>query len=112
MTEPRQRSADSPQVRASDSEDRGEGRAFAAQAAPAVRRALNERNLRTAMATRTLIGEARGILMERLKIDHTTHGEQARAIRRYIAWRNGHTTDPKLRKVIKCGSTIERAKGA
>ena len=33
-------------------------------------------------------------------------------IRRYIAWRNGHTTDPKLRKVIKRASTITRAKVA
>jgi transposase len=44
--------------------------------------------------------------------DHTTHREQARMIRRYIAWRNGHLTDPKLRKVIKRASTIKRAKVA
>jgi transposase len=44
--------------------------------------------------------------------DHTTHREQARMIRRYIAWRNGHVTDPKLRKVIKRASTIKRAKVA
>jgi hypothetical protein len=31
-------------------------------------------------------------------------------IRRYIGWRNRHTTDPKLRKVIKRAST--RAKVA
>ncbi len=42
--------------------------------------------------------------------DHTTHREQARMIRRYIAWRNRHVTDPKLRKVIKRASTIKRAK--
>src|SRR3954453_21841787 len=28
--------------------------------------------------------------------DHETHREQARMIRRYIAWPNGHTTDPTL----------------
>jgi len=44
--------------------------------------------------------------------DHATHREQASMIRRYIAWRNGHTTDPKLRKVIKRASTITRAKVA
>ena len=44
--------------------------------------------------------------------DHPTHREQARMIRRYIAWRNRHTTDPKLRKVIKRASTIKKAKVA
>jgi transposase len=44
--------------------------------------------------------------------DHASHHDQARMIRRYIAWRNGHTTDPKLRKVIKRASTIKRAKVA
>ena len=44
--------------------------------------------------------------------DHDTHREQARMIRRYIAWRNRHITDPKLRKVIKRVSTIKRAKVA
>jgi transposase len=44
--------------------------------------------------------------------DHASHRDQARMIRRYIAWRNGHTTDPKLRKVIKRASTIKRAKVA
>jgi transposase len=44
--------------------------------------------------------------------DHATHREQARMIRRYIAWRNGHSTDPRLRKVIKRASTIKRAKVA
>src|SRR3954470_1814473 len=44
--------------------------------------------------------------------DHATHRDQARMIRRYIAWRNGHPTDPKLRKVIKRASTIKKAKVA
>ena len=44
--------------------------------------------------------------------DHKSHREQASMIRRYIAWRNRHTTDPKLRKVIKRASTITRAKVA
>jgi transposase len=44
--------------------------------------------------------------------DHQSHREQGSMIRRYIAWRNRHTTDPKLRKVIKRASTITRAKVA
>lgn len=37
---------------------------------------------------------------------------QASMIRRYIAWRNRHVTDPRLRKVIKRAETIKRAKVA
>jgi len=44
--------------------------------------------------------------------DHQTHQEQASMIRRYIAWRNRHTTDPTLRKVIKRGEGHNRAKVA
>ena len=44
--------------------------------------------------------------------DHPSHAEQASMIRRYIAWRNAHLTDPKLRKVIKRAATIKRAKVA
>ena len=44
--------------------------------------------------------------------EHATHREQAQMIRRYIAWRNRHATDPKLRKVIKRASTIKLAKVA
>jgi len=44
--------------------------------------------------------------------DHPSHPEQARMIRRYIAWRNGHVTDPTLRKVVKRASIIKRAKVA
>jgi transposase len=44
--------------------------------------------------------------------DHQTHREQASMIRRYIAWRNRHTTDPKLRKVIKRAEDRNRAKVA
>ncbi len=44
--------------------------------------------------------------------DHDTHREQASMIRRYIAWRNRHITDPKLRKVIRRAETIKRAKVA
>jgi transposase len=44
--------------------------------------------------------------------DHDSHGEQASMIRRYIAWRNRHVTDPKLRKVVRRAETIKRAKVA
>lgn len=44
--------------------------------------------------------------------DHPSHREQASMIRRYIAWRNRHITDPKLRKVIRRAATIKRARVA
>jgi transposase len=44
--------------------------------------------------------------------DHPSHREQASMIRRYIAWRNRHVTDPRLRKVIRRAETIKRAKVA
>lgn len=44
--------------------------------------------------------------------DHPSHAEQASMIRRYIRWRNTHTTDPKLRKVVRRAATIKRAKVA
>ncbi len=42
--------------------------------------------------------------------DHDSHREQASMIRRYIAWRNRHATDPTLRKVVRRAGTIKRAK--
>jgi transposase len=44
--------------------------------------------------------------------DHESHREQASMIRRYIAWRNRHITDPMLRKVVRRAETIKRAKVA
>ena len=44
--------------------------------------------------------------------DHESHREQASMIRRYIAWRNRHVTDPKLRKVVRRAETIKRAQVA
>src|SRR5215218_2253945 len=44
--------------------------------------------------------------------DHADHRQQASMIRRYIIWRNGHVTDPKLRKVIHRGELANRAKVA
>ena len=36
--------------------------------------------------------------------DHVTHREQGSMIRRYIAWRNRHTADPRLRRIVKRAS--------
>jgi GAF domain-containing protein len=58
----------SPQPRGFDLETRGEGLAFAAQAAVALRTAQNEQHLRAAMVSHNLIGQAQGILMERYKV--------------------------------------------
>jgi transposase len=44
--------------------------------------------------------------------DHPSHHEQGSMIRRYIAWRNRHVTDPRLRKVVRRAETIKRAKVA
>jgi hypothetical protein len=44
--------------------------------------------------------------------DHDSHTAQASMIRRYIAWRNRHVTDPTLRKVVRRAETIKRAKVA
>jgi hypothetical protein len=35
---------------------------------------------------------------------HATHREQGSMIRRYIAWRNRHTRDPRLRRIVKRAS--------
>jgi|tagenome__1003787_1003787.scaffolds.fasta_scaffold20010164_1 GAF domain-containing protein len=51
-----------------DAEIRAEATVLAAQAAVALRSALNETDLRTALITRNMIGQAQGILMERHKL--------------------------------------------
>ena len=58
----------SPQPRAFDEAARAEGFVFAAQAAVALRTAQHEEQLRAGMASRNLIGQAQGILMERFKV--------------------------------------------
>ena len=44
--------------------------------------------------------------------DHPSHAEQASMIRRYINWRNRHTTDPRLRKIVHRAQINKRAKVA
>jgi transposase len=41
--------------------------------------------------------------------DHPDHATQARLIRRYIAWRNAHVDDPKLRHVVRRANTVKVA---
>ena len=58
----------SPQSRSFDPDTRAEAVAFAAHAAIALHSAQTEAHLRSGMVTRTVIGQAEGILMERLNI--------------------------------------------
>ncbi len=44
--------------------------------------------------------------------DHDSHAEQSSMIRRYIAWRNRHAQDQRLRKIVMKAETIKRAKVA
>jgi len=44
--------------------------------------------------------------------DHASHAEQALMIRRYIAWRNRHAHDKRLRQIVTKAETIKRAKVA
>ena len=43
--------------------------------------------------------------------DHATHREQNSMIRRYIAWRNRHTSDPRLRQIIASTVAAGRTPG-
>jgi transcriptional regulator with GAF, ATPase, and Fis domain len=58
----------SPEAGGFDAEDRAEGLMFAAHAAVALKSAQTEEQLRSAIASRTVLGQAQGILMERYKI--------------------------------------------
>ncbi|SET37035.1 GAF and ANTAR domain-containing protein [Geodermatophilus poikilotrophus] len=58
----------SPRPRSFDPDTRAEAVALAAHAAIALESAQTEANLRSGLVTRTVIGQAEGILMERLKI--------------------------------------------
>ena len=57
-----------PEVAGFAEDDRVEGLMFAAHAAVALKSAQTEEQLRSAITTRTLIGQAQGILMERYKL--------------------------------------------
>ena len=83
----------SPQPEAFDAGTRGEGLAFAAQAAVALRSARKEQHLRAGMVLDNLIGQAQGILMERFKVT----AEQAFA----VLSRPSQDTNTKLRDVAQ-----------
>lgn len=87
------------QPRAFDAETRGEGLAFAAHAAVALHRAQTEEHLRSAMATRTMIGQAEGILMERLKIT----ADQAFAVLSRLSQERNEKLRDVARRLVETG---------
>jgi GAF domain-containing protein len=58
----------SPHPHGFDEEDRAEGLMFAAHASVALASAQTQEQLRSAIASRTVLGQAQGILMERYKL--------------------------------------------
>jgi GAF domain-containing protein len=94
----------SPEPHAFDPETRGEALAFAAQAAVAVRSAQTEEHLRTAMATRNLIGQAQGIMMERYKL--TAH--QAFTLLNRVSQESNIKLREVARRLTETGETPER----
>ncbi len=94
----------SPEPRAFDDETRGEGLAFAAQAAVALRSAQTEEHLRSAMATRTLIGQAQGILMERLKVTP----DQAFAVLSRVSQERNEKLREVARRLVETGEVPAR----
>ena len=95
----------SPEPNAFDEETRGEGLAFAAQAAVALRSAQTEEHLRSAMATRNLIGQAQGILMERLKIT----SDQAFAVLSQVSQESNVKLREVARRLVETGEIPGRA---
>lgn len=81
----------STRLDAFDEDDRAEGLALAAHAALAVAAAQEAEHLRSAMDTRTVIGQAAGILMERFDLNE----DQSFA----VLVRVSSTTNTKLRQV-------------
>lgn len=93
----------SAEPHAFDGETRGEGLAFAAQAAVALRSAQNEDNLRTALATRSVIGQAQGILMERLKIT----ADQAFGVLSRLSQERNQKLREVARQLVETGDVTE-----
>ena len=90
-----------PQPEAFAAQTRGEGLAFAAQAAVALRCAQTEQHLRAAMVSRNLIGQAQGILMERFKLT----AEQAFAVLSRISQRSNVKLRDVAQRLIDTGET-------
>ena len=83
----------SPQPRSFDPDTRAEAVALAAHAAIALQSAQTEAHLRSGLVTRTVIGQAEGILMERLKLT----ADQAFAVLSRVS----HESNTKLRYVAR-----------
>jgi GAF domain-containing protein len=98
----------SPQPRAFDADTRAEALAFAAQAAVALRSAQTEADLRSGMATRTLIGQAQGILMERLKLTP----DQAFAVLSRVSQERNEKLREVARRLVDTGEVPGRRRGS
>jgi len=96
-----------PQPQTFDAETRGEGLAFAAQAAVALRSARDKEDLRIAMATRNLIGQAQGILMERYKLT----AEQAFAVLSRISQQSNVKLRDVAQHLVDTGETPAGSSG-
>ncbi len=95
------RSTSTPRSRRRSPETRGEGLAFAAQAAVALRSAQTEQHLRAAMAARNLIGQAQGILMERFQLT----AEQAFAVLSRVSQQSNVKLRDVAQRLIDTGET-------
>jgi GAF domain-containing protein len=91
----------SPRPRSFDADTRGEAVAFAAHAAIALQNAQTEAHLRSGMVTRTVIGQAEGILMERLKIT----ADQAFGMLSRLSQQNNVKLRDVARTLVETGAT-------
>ena len=90
-----------PQPEAFAAQTRGEGLALATQAAVALHNARDKEDLRVAMATRNLIGQAQGILIERFKMT----AEQAFAALSRISQQSNVKLRDMAQRLIDTGET-------
>ena len=89
----------SPEPRSFDPDTRAEAVAFAAHAAIALEGAQTEAHLRSGLVTRTVIGQAEGILMERLKITP----DQAFGLLSRVSQRSNVKLRDVARKLVETG---------
>ena len=89
----------SPRPRSFDADTRAEAVAFAAHAAIALRSAQTDAHLRSGLVTRTVIGQAEGILMERRKIT----ADQAFAVLSRLSQQNNVKLRDLARTLVETG---------
>ena len=94
----------SPHPHGFDAEDRAEGLMFAAHAAVALASAQTEEQLRSAIASRTVLGQAQGILMERYKITP----ERAFEVLRRVSQDSNVKVRDVARRLVDTGETPGR----